>query len=91
MVDLPTPGAPPIKTKEPFTIPPPKILSNSLTPVLYLISLEMSIADRCSGGETLPLNLILFEEEKSFISSFMVFPCPQDGQIPFHLADSKPH
>ena len=32
-VDLPIPGSPPIKTTEPFTIPPPNTWSNSLIPV----------------------------------------------------------
>ena len=35
-VDLPIPGSPPTKTREPFTKPPPKTLSSSPIPVLTL-------------------------------------------------------
>ena len=42
-VDLPIPGSPPSKIKEPLTSPPPKTRSNSLKPVLILDSLFPSI------------------------------------------------
>ena len=37
-VDFPIPGSPPIKIRDPFTNPPPRTLSNSLTFDLVLIS-----------------------------------------------------
>ena len=41
IVDLPIPGSPAIKTNEPCTSPPPKILSNSDMFVLILTSSPM--------------------------------------------------
>ena len=34
MVDLPIPGSPPIRTSDPFTIPPPRTRSSSVSPVV---------------------------------------------------------
>ena len=42
-VDLPIPGSPPTKTKDPFTIPPPKTLSNSSIFVVNLSSFTATI------------------------------------------------
>ena len=40
---FPIPGSPPSNVSDPGTIPPPKTLSNSLSPVRILTSAEPSI------------------------------------------------
>ena len=92
MVDLPMPGSPPSKTRDPFTIPPPRTLSSSFEPVKYLCSSSVEISFILKGleydedirfsGLTTP-DLVV-----SRISSLRVFHSPQDGHFPSHFAVS---
>ena len=50
IVDLPIPGSPPTSTMEPATIPPPKTLSSSPNPVVYLSSELESICENLIGA-----------------------------------------
>ena len=43
-MDFPIPGSPPRRIRLPLTMPPPRTLSSSLTPVLYLCSSSVDIS-----------------------------------------------
>ena len=96
-VDFPIPGVPPKSESEPLTIPPPKTLSSSLKPVLNLVSSFMSTLFIAIW---VTLDWVIFGFRRDFfpagetsetVSSFIVFPWPQEGHIPFHLLELKPH
>src|SRR5699024_1146416 len=85
-VDLPIPGSPPINTKDPGTIPPPKTRFNSSKLVLNLgvstvetssINLGLTVVP-----EILTLGCALVELSLFSISSTKLFQEPQLGQRP---------
>ena len=91
-VDLPIPGSPPTSTNEPFTIPPPKTLSNSAISVENLSSSFVSIAFIFTGldDEDLSIRKTSFLEFFCSISSTNVFHFVHSGHFPSHLLVSYP-
>ena len=94
-VDLPTPGAPPTRTREPFTAPPPSTRSSSPMPVPKRISSVVSMSVRAAAftewnarpaPEDRP-DLVLGAAS----CSTMVFHAPQAMHLPAHLGVSLPH
>ena len=91
-VDLPIPGSPPTRTREPRTIPPPSTRSSSFIEVLVLSSSFAVIAESGTGfasvaGLSLPEVLSDF---RSTSSSTKVFHSLHPGHCPIHFADSYP-
>src|SRR6185437_5528166 len=91
-VDLPIPGSPPNKTNDPGTMPPPKILSNSLSLVEKRCSFSTSISFINKGLRARPRDVepLLFLVSFTTISSTIVFHASQEGHLPSHLADWQP-
>ena len=83
IVDLPMPGSPPTKTRDPVTTPPPSTLSNSASPLDILCSSVSSISESLTPREGAPakeppapeeaLPVRLFEDDALFGASVMVF------------------
>ena len=90
-VDFPIPGSPPTRTKDPFTIPPPKTLSNSSISVENLSSCFISIEFILIGFESdLLITKTSFGDFFSSISSTNVFHFVHSGHFPNHLLVSYP-
>src|ERR1035437_1515839 len=89
-VDFPTPGSPPIKTREPLTMPPPNTRSISSMPVLM----------RCSFFTFMSASALILVSSKPryspdfflsiTVSSMYVLNSLHTGQRPSHLGDDAP-
>ena len=91
-VDLPIPGSPPTRTREPFTTPPPNTRSSSGMDVEIRSSSDIFIAESGTGfasvaGFIFPEVLSAF---RSTSSSTNVFHSLHAGHWPIHLDDSYP-
>ena len=91
-VDLPIPGSPPKRTKEPFTKPPPKTRFNSPIPVSILVSvLPTTLSNTCGEAFSFMLFPVAVDLLSTIFCSKNVFQAPQAGHFPSHLGDSYPH
>ena len=90
-VDLPIPGAPPTKTSDPLTAPPPKTRSSSPIPVRKRISSEVPSSVMRSAFTVVEKTDFLPLFTGLSVCSTMVFHAPQAGQRPDHLGVSLPH
>ena len=95
IVDLPMPGAPPISTSEPGTMPPPSTRSSSPMPVLKRG--ECPAATSASGTGFAALAGAARDSRAPALtgsatrSSTIVFHSSQPGQRPCHLGLALPH
>ena len=93
-VDLPMPGAPPTKTSDPFTPPPPSTRSSSPSPVENRICRSDASSSWSFLGllaaSFVPLDA-LFAAGFLSSNSTMLFHAPQAGHWPCHLGVSLPH
>ena len=92
-VDLPIPGSPPIRTREPGTSPPPNTRFNSSSCILIRGSSSATISASASGlGFCVSIPDTGRRLTGSFltISSTYVFHSPQDGHLPTHFGESCP-
>ena len=91
-VDLPMPGAPPTRTSDPFTAPPPSTRSSSPMPVEKRISSSACISvmrDTFTG--ILALGVLPPLDARSAACSTMEFHAPHTVHLPDHLGLSLPH
>ncbi|CAB4762896.1 unannotated protein [freshwater metagenome] len=88
-VDLPTPGSPANKIAAPGTKPPPKTLSNSLTPLDLAFALAKSTSPIGRAAEvTLPAT------SESFLGADISSTVPQawhSPHLPTHFVALQPH
>src|ERR1700694_4359935 len=94
-VDLPIPGAPPIRTSEPGTIPPPSTLSSSPMPVLNRRSAAAATSASATGAAAAtrappPPGPRRPAATGLSASSTNVFHSPQLGHCPAHRRASWP-
>jgi hypothetical protein len=94
---FPTPGSPPTSTIEPGTIPPPKTLFNSPTPVSVrfpLSTARTSLKERVLPATPFFCRVARSAKPTAFLlsraSSTNVLHSPQSGQRPSHLGSSWP-
>ena len=87
-VDFPIPGSPPTKTREPFTIPPPKTRSNSFSPVVSRSSRPVLISAIFTTSAFAASFRTFAGADLSITSSTKVFHPPHPGHCPIHLDDS---
>ncbi len=85
-VDLPMPGSPPSNIKLPGTIPPPRTLSISSTPVFVLATFWLCTSARVVvvAGFRM-LSVICFLLSVTLISSFTLPHFPHSRQRPVHF------
>ena len=89
-VDLPIPGSPPIRTREPCTSPPPNTRFSSSSCILMRGSSSASISLSASGlGFCVSMPDTGRRLAGSFrtISSTYVFHSPHDGHLPTHFGE----
>ena len=93
-VDLPMPGSPPSRIREPGTMPPPSILSISLLQMEILLSPLREISLSFTAEDSpFPKNDFSRERELFLLvfgSSTIVFHSPHAGHLPIHFALSVP-
>src|SRR5690606_21394356 len=95
-VDFPMPGSPPMRIKDPGTMPPPNVRLSSLSLVTMRDSRPCSISLSLFGCAMRCVDANV--ERRSFFptscfcmtSSRKVFHELHDGHFPSHLADSYP-
>src|SRR6056297_3010838 len=87
-VDLPIPGEPPIKIKDPSTIPPPKTLSNSDKDVgmRFFWDPVISASDSILGISILLISTSSLSVFLSKLTSVMVFHSPQFEHFPIQFS-----
>ena len=93
IVDLPMPGSPPTRIREPGTMPPPKTLSSSCMCVDILSSSCSVISESLEGFPSSRAVRPAMPEPAVFafiFSSTKVFHSLQPGHCPIHFEDSYP-